>query len=383
MGSPEYEAIVSKNYLDILLYKYIEEELFDEQQEIINSYVEAQQQLRAQQEINNSYNEAQQQQEPLRVSQDYSNAAVIVAQGAGPEFTRMDGQVVKLDSEPLWSYQGATWYNALSSSTFHWNLAPYRFDGCPEGANMFNLKNGFIFHESDPKNPGTIKSRYLKFRVQRRNDRRCEFNGSEICLGGGNLIMNFGMNAPEMYAPGSFNVGRIRIVAHNTIGDCARTWYDPADSSSMLQTQGSRNIILEKAPIDYLKQNVAVATNPERCEAWIKEREVRNDLFHFNSDQSTIHIDTPWMQITIDVRQNKVPTADTCSYAKMKVWISDINPSLLKETSIGGILGGGQAQDVAVGGPFNTEYMGVDPSIMITHAASSEINMDLLKGYIA
>ena len=42
--------------------------------------------------------------------------------------------------------------------------------------------------------------------------------------------------------------------------------------------------------------------------------------------------------------------------------------SLLKEASIGGILSGALTQDVAVGGPFGTDYMGVDPSIMIKHS---------------
>ena len=147
-GSPEYEAVAAKNKLDILLYKFIEEEVFASQQEHINSYIET----------------VQQSNQPSLLgaasSQDYSKA-VMVAQGPGPEITGTSGQVFKLDGEPLWNQQGATFYNVLSSSKFIWNMAPYRFDSCPTGQNMFNINNGFTFHDIDPKNPAKKKTKNL------------------------------------------------------------------------------------------------------------------------------------------------------------------------------------------------------------------------------
>ena len=145
----------------MLLYQYIEEEVYPSQQEIINSYLEA----------------VAQQDYPTQDSK-----ALIVSQGAGPQLTGLDGQAIQVNGNKLWELQGATWYNAFTSSRFHWNMAPYRFDTCPSGQNMFNIRNGFTFKEEDPKIPGRMKTRYLSFQMDRRDARKCLFNGKSAFI---------------------------------------------------------------------------------------------------------------------------------------------------------------------------------------------------------
>ena len=260
---------------------------------------------------------------------------------------------------------------------------------------MFNLNNGFTFLHPDVRNPNKLKKQYLNFKLNRRDSRQCLFNGSETCLGGGNFILNLGMTTPDMYAPGVYNVGSIHLVAHNTIRDCSRRWYDLGSTETIVQGVGQQQQMQQgttstdaaphlekKTPFDYLRQGLHLTTNPQRCEAWINERELKNDLFKFNSDQVTVHISTPYMHLNIDVRQNKVPTDEECNYATMKVWITDIADEMLlqelREGRVGGILGaqgqeapqGPSPQDAMpivmdvvpieayqVEGPFGTEYL--------------------------
>ena len=326
----------------MLLYQYIEEEVYPAQQDIINSYLEA-----------------QQSKEPQDLTQD--SKALIVSQGAGPQLTGLDGQTIQVNVNKLWELQGATWYNAFTSSRFHWNVAPYRFDTCPSGQNMFNIRNGFTFKEEDPKIPGRMKTRYLSFQMDRRDARKCQFNGSDTCLGGGNFRMNFGKTSPNMINPGVFDVGSVRIVAYNTIPACTRRWHGPAEDINSRQQAGSTKILLENTPVQYARQVQASSVDPKKCGKWIEQRELRDDIFLFNSDLITVHVDTPWMHIIIDVEQNKVATPDECNYATMKVHIANINPGLTKEIqdSFGGILSGGDfpIETYQVDGPFGTEYI--------------------------
>mmetsp|Transcript_26163 Transcript_26163/g.42542 ORF Transcript_26163/g.42542 Transcript_26163/m.42542 type:complete len:233 (-) Transcript_26163:37-735(-) len=179
-------------------------------------------------------------------------------------------------------------------------------------------------------------SKYLRFRVERSDERECLWNSARACLAGGNFIMNFGKKARNILYPGDYSVatsdGAIRIVAYNTNRDCSRRMAD----SPRNVTAAPR--ATEKAPIDYLRQGKSLTENPRKCKAWIKERMLEDDLFTFNSDFSTVHIDTPWMQITIQVSQKKVATEDTCVHAIMNIWITNMIPELL-EDQFGGVLG--------------------------------------------
>ena len=236
------------------------------------------------------------------------------------------------------------------------------------------------------------------------------------------------MTTPDMYNPGVYNVGSIHLVAHNTIRDCSRRWYDLGSmDQSTLQGIGQQQMMQQsdgtatdtphlekKTPFDYLRQGLHLTTNPQRCEAWINERELKNDLFKFNSDQVTVHISTPYMHLNIDVRQNKVPTDTECNYASMKVWITDINDEMLlqelREGRVGGILGvQGQGQEAPQGpqevpivmdrisieayqvdGPFGTEYLSPsEPQAVVESQEQTSVEqqqhglVDTLLGFIA
>ncbi|KAL7552626.1 hypothetical protein ACHAWF_015856, partial [Thalassiosira exigua] len=255
---------------------------------------------------------------------------LFAAQGAGPELTGLDGQAYKLGAIPD---QGVTWYKMLASPKVQWNMAPYHWGDCPQEESVFVGNTGFTFHDVDPQDPSNAKSKYLRFRLERRSERECDWNSAKSCLGGGSFIMNFGKTARDMLYPGSHTLkttsGVIRVVAYNTIRSCVIE--EPKFSAAPQQ-------LPRNAPVDYLRQSLSSTMDPEKCASWIKENEKDIDLFTFNSDIATVHVDTPWMQILIQVRQNKVATKTKCNYGSLNVWVTDVSPEIL-ETYYYGIFG--------------------------------------------
>jgi hypothetical protein len=86
--------------------------------------------------------------------------------------------------------RGATWYKILASSRFQWNAAPHRWSSCPRGRNVFLGDTVFRFREPDAKDGSNPLSKYLRFRVKRRDKYECLWNHSSSCLGGGSFILN-------------------------------------------------------------------------------------------------------------------------------------------------------------------------------------------------
>ncbi|KAL7542865.1 hypothetical protein ACHAXR_012152 [Thalassiosira sp. AJA248-18] len=311
----------------------------------------------------------QQQQQQQQSSENHRD--IVVAQGAGPELIGLAGQDYKFDGEARWVQQGATWYNVLTSPMFQWNMVPYRWDSCPDKENMFVGNTGFTFHEPHPKDPTKMKSWHLQFRLNRGASRECLFNGSGACLGGGSFIMTFAQQGKDMLYPGDYSLktsgGMIRIVAYNINRDCIRKRYDSSESGEQTDRSNtdaataldgnspSSSVLPEKRPIDYLHQAKSITMNPEGCDAWIKERELRDDLFSYDSDLSTVHIDTPWMKIVIEAQQNKVAEEDSCVFAGMNTWITDVNPALKGELS--GALSYQESEAHEVDGPFGMEHV--------------------------
>lgn len=70
----------------------------------------------------------------------------------------------------------------------------------------------------------------------------------------------------------------------------------------------------------------------------MEERGSAEGLFAFESDIATVHVDTPWMRVTMQIHQNKVAREGRCAFARLDVWISDINPKLVRGP-LGGVLG--------------------------------------------
>mmetsp|Transcript_2444 Transcript_2444/g.3734 ORF Transcript_2444/g.3734 Transcript_2444/m.3734 type:complete len:418 (+) Transcript_2444:65-1318(+) len=260
---------------------------------------------------------------------------MMVSQGAGPEFTGLAGQKFRFNgaAHPT----GVTWYNVLSSPRFEWNMSPIRWKNCPEDGNTFLGDSGFTFHVPHPKDPAKMIAKQLRFRVERRDARDCVWNYSESCLAGGNFVMNFGKSAKDMFRPGDYSLmtsdGVIRIVAYNTNRDCSREiTRRPQDVTRAMD-------VGEKVPMDYVRQGIESTMDPQGCNAWIQKRDMKDDLFSYNSDLATVHIDTPWMQIIIQTRSNKVATKDTCIYANMNVWVANVAPGILGD-DVSGLLGG-------------------------------------------
>jgi len=213
---------------------------------------------------------------------------------------------------------------------------------------MFLGDVGFTFRQPPNKskpNANKSKPKSLRFRVLRRDERTCLWNNSGACLAGGSFVMNFGRTATDVLRPGDYSLkvdgGAIRIVAYNTNRACslARGRDDLSASGSGGGVASGAPPPETKSPVDYLREAVPYAVDLEGCEAWTAERERKDDLFSYNSDLSTVNVDTPWMRIALQVRQNKVPTEEECAYASMSVWIADVSPDLA-EDEFDGILGG-------------------------------------------
>lgn len=154
--------------------------------------------------------------------------------------------------------------------------------------------------------------------------------------------MNFGKPAPrmaDMRKPGDYKLktkeGPIRIVAYNTNTACSRKWQEDSTVRQEYFSMSPANNGTSASPLDYLRQSKSSALDPDACTRFIQERESKNDLFSFNSDITTVHIDTPWMQISIQVRQNKIATESICNFAKMNVWINSVDPNIDLEVEKG------------------------------------------------
>eukprot|EP00581_Thalassiosira_minuscula_P010909 CAMPEP_0183712004 /NCGR_PEP_ID=MMETSP0737-20130205/7298_1 /TAXON_ID=385413 /ORGANISM="Thalassiosira miniscula, Strain CCMP1093" /LENGTH=444 /DNA_ID=CAMNT_0025940579 /DNA_START=4 /DNA_END=1338 /DNA_ORIENTATION=- len=282
-----------------------------------------------------------------------ASSATVAARGSGPELAALDGALYKFNERP---HQGVMWYELLSSPKLQWNMSPHRWNNCPDGANVFLGDTGFSFHEiledpdASPDDAEIVRSKQLRFSVGRKDHRECLWNYSKSCLAGGSFVMNLGAMSRDMLYPGDFTLktlrnednGPIRIVAYNTNTACMLRTHDESHNIQMkgrlIDQENTREAHLDKPPIDYLRRSISSTMDPEGCERWIEERTSNDDLFAFNSDMSTVHVDTPWLQIIVQVRQNKVATKTSCSYAAMNVWITDISPELLEE-DIAGLLG--------------------------------------------
>jgi len=258
------------------------------------------------------------------------------SQGAGPSVTGLSGQTFKFYGQQSYE-EGITYYNILASPKMQWNMAPYHWPSCPKGSDMYLGDTGFSFGDN---NSGGNSNHQLRFRITRRDERVCTWNYSRACLAGGSFCMNLGKTARDVFYPGDYSIktsgnGEIRVVAYNTNKYCMRRVINAGEEEEEVEASTSSSPQVNpknRTPIDYLRDTVSTATYPRECEAWINERERKDDLFSFNSDVSTVHVDTPYMQITIQVRQNKVATERTCFYAGMDVWITNISPMLLEDT---------------------------------------------------
>lgn len=286
---------------------------------------------------------------------DFISGGQRLLRSTGPALTGFTGQVFKVHDEE--KHKGVTWYNVLSSPRLQWNMAPHHWKSCPKGEDVFLGETGFTFHEPNPLDPTKMKSKYLRFRVERKDDRSCTWNYSKSCLAGGNFIMNFGKEARDVLHPGDYSLktddGVIRIIAYNTNRACSRKGHGstPAkEEGGGEQSNGAggnekrprqqRPDVTTAVPMDYIRQARSSTLDPKQCQEWIEERKEKDDLFSYNSDMATVHIDTPWTQIIIQVRQNKVATKTTCNYANMNIWIVDMSTGLLEESTLDGALGG-------------------------------------------
>ena len=86
-----------------------------------------------------------------------------------------------------------------------------------------------------------------------------------------------------------------------------------------------------KQPIDYLLDNKDAWIDSAECNKWIEERKKNNDLFQQVGDWSTIYIETPLITYQMELRQNKVDTDDSCAYASLDTYITEMNPELEAE----------------------------------------------------
>lgn len=279
-------------------------------------------------------------------------SSMITALGAGPELTGLNGHAFKLQDDggtTLSQRPGVHWYNVLESDRFQWNMAPHRWHTCPHDEDKFMGDTTFAFHEPHPLYPDDETkrvSKYLQFHVTRRDERNCLWNNSNACLAGGSFVMNFGKTARDVLHPGEYSLktasSEIKIVAYNTNRHCSRSVNGDGDilpeDNAKDYDAPHQDAFSPKTPLDYLRRDISQTMNPTLCQEWIDERDASNDLFLYNSDLATVHVSSPWMKITVQVRQNKVKTDEKCVYAGMNVWISEISSNVLDGGSYAGLI---------------------------------------------
>lgn len=239
---------------------------------------------------------------------------------------------------------------------FQWTLAPYQWEGCPSGRDMYLGATAVSFVEPHPLHPhdaSQSRAKHLRFRLGRKDRRKCLFNDSEPCLAGGSFAMNFGKRARDVLQPGEYtlktNEGVIRVVAFNTRWECLRKWQDATMAEEETQrgatdvnvhrnSKGAQDVIA-KTPIDHLRWGIAQTNDPQTCQAWINQRQAKEDIYTYESDHAVVFIDAPWMQFVVEVDQNKVATDANCEYAGMNVYVTEMDEDLLRG-GYAGLFGG-------------------------------------------
>ena len=231
----------------------------------------------------------------------------------------------------LFKFEGrsGSWYSAISSKSFQWNMKIQQYDDCPADSNKFVSGVGFTLFKNTLAGKRTPAHKIAVNVVNEFGVQTGCGTDSTNCLANGSVELI--IDDKKFLYPGDyqFKDGTGRVIAFNTYYECSRKWYDfditPVDSA-----QGSRSLRrLNTFPgvFDVVRDLEDTMVDKDVCDDWINERQSNNDLFQQAGEWSTIIVKTEEINFHIEYKQEH----KRCNAHSVDVWISSVSPDLLEE----------------------------------------------------
>jgi hypothetical protein len=218
--------------------------------------------------------------------------------------------------------RSGSWYSAVSTPSFQWNMGLETYKGCPKHADNFVAGVGFTFFDKKGKADKRVKVKVLN--PHGGVNVGCG-GGSANCLGFGSLEIEIDGVAHVTGGDYEFMDGGGRIVAFNTFYECSRKWYD-FDTNNL--SSSSRRLENDKPDVfDVLGSLKPTMVDPEVCQKWMTDRHDQGNLFDQPGRWSTVIIETPDITFHLEYKQQN----EVCDAHTIDVWISSVSLNFLAE----------------------------------------------------
>ncbi len=250
-----------------------------------------------------------------------------------PIIVGLNNQVLKFDG------RSDAWYANLATDTFQWNMKFHQFSNCDNDEGMYITGMSFsVFDESQFPVLDSMETRKpmhsVAIMVQDESAYYpgCEPDTSAPCLGYGSLKIILDDEVISM--PGKYESSdrEVTVVAYNIFGACSRRCFDCPkkdhnNKHDFSNGQHGRSSLRSKRPVDYLLESGSDKVDFETCSKWVERRVRNDDLLLQAGGWSTIHVETKFISLHVEYRQNQDPN-ENCSSHSLDAWITDVSKDL-------------------------------------------------------
>lgn len=304
-----------------------------------------------------------------------------------PVIVGFRNQIFKFDG------RSDAWYANLAAESVQWNMKFHTFEDCPGGRDTYVTGFSYMLrearaiahsvvvrvrdegtflpgcgdgHENDGS-AGPAKQAAAAAPPQEGQQQEPQEPPPPVCLGDGSLEIMIDGKIIVHAGDYSTDDGQLRVVAHNTFGECARHWQDMdadfdgaasrpegAEESNTAPVNSKRDkerefvsegwtkrhvlgehlwnqkrqqpdlatlprrlegdsVKIERdqhseggdhGPLKYVLGAKGHMIDPQECDQWLRERKAYGDLFQQAGGWSSVHIESPHASFQVEYRQN-------------------------------------------------------------------------------
>ena len=250
-----------------------------------------------------------------------------------PIIVGLKNQVLKFDG------RSNAWYANLATDTFQWNMKFHQFSNCEKEEGMYITGMSFlVFDESQFPEIGSMETRTPQHSVtimiqdESAYFPGCSQDGPTHCLGYGSLKIV--LDNEVIIMPGKYETpdNEVKVVTYNTFGACSRRCFDcpikdENNKSDLSHKNHGRSGLRSKRPIDYLLESGSDKVDFATCSQWMEKRVQNDDLLLQAGGWSTIHIETKYISLHVEYRQNQGLDGN-CPSHSLDAWITDVSKEL-------------------------------------------------------